>query len=120
MTACGKLVVDAHAEHGALHGCCQQVNNPCAPAFPAQPEKETGSKEKTPGRLDAHHGDAETADMLESVRHPDLWDVLDTSKDSGHDAEEIGPAGEISRGGDEEDAGKENDNQAVKYGNQTD
>lgn len=114
------FVVDAHDEHRALHRRRDQVDEPGAPAFPAQASKQACREQETAGCLDAHHGNAETSHVLKVVGHPNLWHVLDGSQDSSHDAEQISPEDKVIGEGDEEDARQDDHDEAMENAEETD
>lgn len=53
--------------------------------------------------------------MLEVVSRPYLGDILDRSQNGSHDSEEIGPESEVGRQGNIEDAGYNDNDQAVQH-----
>lgn len=89
------LVIDSEAQEDALHRGRQDEDAPRAPAVPAQSGKEAAGEEEATWSLDAHHWDAQAADLLEHVGGIDLRNVLDGRKRGCHDAESIGPDGEM-------------------------
>lgn len=118
-TAVREFVVDTHDQNRPLHGRCQKVNDPCAPTCHSQPGVEAGCEKVPAGRLNAHHGNAQTADVFQVVRCPDLWHILDSGKDGCHDSEEVGPVIELLGQGEIKDAGEDDDYQAMKYAKTT-
>lgn len=74
-----ELIVDTHSEDGALHACGKKVDSPSTPALPSKAKEQAGSKEKTAGRLNAHHRDAQAAGVFEVICSPDLGNILNAS-----------------------------------------
>ncbi len=91
------LKVDAHDEEAALQAAGHDVDTPRTPAFCSQSRGKTRGPDEAARRLDAHHGDAETAHLLEREGGVDLREVLDRGQHGGEDPEEVCPRLEGAR-----------------------
>lgn len=109
-----KLVVDAHNQDAALHGSRQDVDEPGAPAFKSKSTIQARGEEETSGGLDAHHGYAQAADMLETPSRVNLRYVLDRGQETSTDAEEISPGIQVLGQGQVEDSSEDDNNKSVK------
>ena len=110
------LVVDGEVEQDPLHHGCQQEYAPRTPAAPAQPCEETAGKEQSARRLDAHHRNTKTSDVLQMIRGPDLREVLHRGKKCSHDPEHLSPQREGIRRNGGEDSRDHDHGKTVKEG----
>lgn len=108
-----ELVIDGHPQYRALHTRRQKIDDPCAPSFGSKSGEEAGGEEQSSRCLNAHHGDAQTTDMLQAICRPYLRQVLDCGENRSHDAEEIGPAVEVLGHGNEENPRDDDNDEAV-------
>jgi hypothetical protein len=95
----------AHCQQAALQTAREYEQAPRAPPPRAEPRCQARCEDKTPWGLYAHHRHGQAARLLQPPRHKNLGDVLDSGKDGGQQAEEVGPGADVRRGGIDEDNG---------------
>lgn len=85
------LIPTPHNEEGALETSGHDIYTPGAPATWPESRSETCCPDKTAGRLNAHHRDAQAAYPFEHVCCIDLGEVLYRGEHGGENAQEVCP-----------------------------
>lgn len=80
-----------HGQKTPLQAPRDDINPPGAPPASAQARRQTGRPDKTAGRLDAHHGDAQAGHAAKPPGGVDLWEVLQQCEQRADDTEQVGP-----------------------------
>lgn len=115
-----EFVVDGHAQEDALHEGRQDKDAPGAPTFPTQSREQAAGEEKATRGLNAHHRNAQAADVLDVIGRPDLGHILDCREGTSHDPKKVRPKVEVLMEGNAEDASEDDDEEAVNQANRAD